>query len=48
MASGPDHEQFDLEIGRKHDNAAHRMSSNDMGIQFHLAFFRHRAGWRTV
>jgi len=39
----PDHEQFHLEIGRKHEHAAHRMSATTWVFSF-TCFFRHRAG----
>ena len=42
MASCTYDEQIHVEIGGKLDDVAHRMPRHDMGMQFHIAFFRHR------
>ena len=42
MSSCTDDEQIHIEIGGKLDDVAHRMPRHDMGVQFHMAFFRHR------
>jgi hypothetical protein len=42
MACRPNDEQIHVEIGGKFDDVAHRMPRHDMGMQFHMAFFRHR------
>lgn len=43
MTFRPDHEQFHVEFGREVNNAPHRMPRHDVGVQLHMAFFRHRA-----
>jgi hypothetical protein len=42
MALCPDNEQFYFEVSGELDDVAHRMPRHDMGMQFHMAFFRHR------
>jgi hypothetical protein len=43
MTSRPDNKQVRLEIGCKPDDVPHRMSSNDVGMKLHPAFFGHCA-----
>src|SRR5262249_32050100 len=35
MAGGADDEEIDLELGRVSDDGAHRVSRDDVGLQFH-------------
>src|ERR1700730_9234564 len=42
MACRPNDEQIYIEIGGKLNDVAHRMPRHDMGMQFHMPFFRHR------
>jgi hypothetical protein len=42
MTSCPDHQQIHAKFGHKINNAPHRTSSYDMGMQFYVALFSHR------